>query len=425
MELEEKRESSERLRLNKKIMWGITIISILLAMFYIDKQKVYKEEKPPMPTVLFGEQELHPILSTYTWNAGEIEKEIKDLTKLIEYQHAEFRENLNIEFPKDQQPIFIARGNYYNGGIQVEPYQTLYSNFTLLRNESRKEIYSIKAYWKDGKRAEYIIPVNIKEISPEKSYLARNKGYHSLLIVGDTDSNVIDELYSEPMHFLFEASSSLGLKDANAIYPELKVKEEPSYILFDQTKEVFRAASLEELLKYMKENTYSKKRTIEGKVTKLDRNLGVIQVDDKIFTAADMEEVKVGQKISLEVIQLNKDIPYYRVIENINVIKAPDTVFSAAKWLAKDAEKVSILAIGPSAFTEQFKSPNKEDFKLVENIEIQETLTLKNGEAITDAAVYVFNDKELVFQTDEFDQLLNYLFEFEMLMPARKERNGL
>lgn len=100
MELEEKRESSERLRLNKKIMWGITIISILLAMFYIDKQKVYKEEKPPMPTVLLGEQELHPILSTYTWNAGKIEKEIKDLTQLIEYQHAEFRENLNIEFPK-------------------------------------------------------------------------------------------------------------------------------------------------------------------------------------------------------------------------------------------------------------------------------------------------------------------------------------
>ncbi|MBN8203037.1 MULTISPECIES: hypothetical protein [Bacillaceae] len=425
MELEEKRESSKRLRLIKKVIWGISIISTLLAMFYLDMQKLHKEEKPPMPTVLFGEQELDPILSTYTWNAGENVKEIKDLTKLIEYQHAEFRENLNIEFPKNQQPIFIARGNYYNGEIKVEPYQTLYRGFTLLGNESRKEIYSIKAYWKDGKRAEYIIPVNIKEVSPEKNYLARNKGYHSLLIVGDTDKNVIDELYSQPVHFLFETSSSLGLKDVNAIYPELQVKEEPSYILFDHMKEAFRAASIEELIKYMKDNTYSKKSTIKGNVIKLDRDLGVIQVDDKVFTAADMEEVKVGQRISIEVNQLNKDIPYYRITENINVIKAPDTVFSAAKWLAKDAEKVSILAIGPSAFTEQFKSPNKEDFKLVENIEIQETLTLKNGEAVTDAAVYVFNDKELVFQTDEFDQLLNYLFEFEMLMPARKERNGL
>lgn len=55
------------------------------------------------------------------------------------------------------------------------------------------------------------------------------------------------------------------------------------------------------------------------------------------------------------------------------------------------------------------------DIKLVENIEFQETLTLKNGEAVTDAV------KELVFQTDEFDQLLNYLFEFAMVMPERKE----
>lgn len=120
---------------------------------------------------------------------------------MIEYQHAEFRENLNIEFPKNQQPIFIARGSYYNGEIKVEPYQTLYLGFTLLGNESRKEIYSIKAYWKDGKRAEYIIPVNIKEVSPEKNYLARNKGYHSLLIVGDTDKNVIDELYTDHCTF--------------------------------------------------------------------------------------------------------------------------------------------------------------------------------------------------------------------------------
>ncbi|WP_436372083.1 hypothetical protein [Cytobacillus sp. BC1816] len=425
MELEEISDSNKRLRLNKKIVWGIAIILVPLAMFYLDKQKLYKEEKPPMPTVLYGEQELYPILGSYTWNAGEIEKEIKDLTQLIEYQNAEFRENLNIQFPKNQQPIFIARGNYYNGEIKAEPYQTLYREFAFLRNESRKEIYSIKAYWKDGKRAEYIIPVNIKEISPEKNYLARNKGYHSLLIVGDTDKNVMDELYSEPFHFLFETSSSLDLKDANAIYPELQVKEEPSYILFDHTKEAFRTASLEELMKYMKENTYSKKSSIVGRVTKLDRNLGVIQVDDNVFTSADIRDLKVGQKISLEVKQLNKDIPYYRIIEDIKVIKAADAVFSAAKWLAKDAEKVSILAIGPTAFTEQFKSPNKEDFKLVENIEFQETLTLKNGEAVTGAAVYVFNDKELVFQTDEFGELLNYLFEFEMLMPARKERSGL
>ncbi|CAM3766347.1 hypothetical protein GCM10009865_06910 [Aeromicrobium ponti] len=427
MEMDERSEPIKNSLLKKRILWGIGIFGVFLVMLYFDKQKVYKEEKPPMPTVSVGEQEIQPVLGTYKWNGEKVEKELKDLTGSLNYKNLEFSDKLTIRFPDDEQPIFVAKGNYHNNKLYVNPYYSHFGeNDYYLSNYSSIETLSLHAYWKDGKRAEYIIPLNIRQVNPEKDYLAHSRGYHSLLLIGDAESDgqsVSDELHAEFPAFLIERRGYIDTETAKKLYPELNVEKDPSYILFDQEKEVFRTNTLEELKNYIKENSYVRKRTVEGVVTYIDREFRFIKVDDKPFSAEDVSSIRTGQKISLDVTDLNKDIPFYHKIENIKVLKEPDRTLLDKKWLSKEKDKFSILAIGDTSFTKPFKSPHKADFKLADNITIQKSLKLDDGKA--EPAIYVFNDKELLFQTSDYENVLQFLFEMEQILLMKKEMKAI
>lgn len=182
-------------------------------------------------------------------------------------------------------------------------------------------------------------------------------------------------------------------------------------------------ASLEDLKNYIKENSYVRKRTVKGVVTRIDREFKFIKVDDKPFSAEDVSSIRTGQRISLDVTDLNSDIPFYRKTENIIVLKETDHALLDKKWLSKEKDKLSILAIGDSSFTKPFKSPQKADFKLVDNITIQKSLKLDDGKA--EPAIYVFNDKELLFQTRDYENVLQFLFEMEQLLPMKKEMKAI
>ncbi|MBT2691380.1 hypothetical protein J7I93_24975 [Bacillus sp. ISL-47] len=418
MEIEEKRE-----QFKKKLRWGMGFLTVLLVMLLFDKQKVYKEEKPPMPIVSVGEQEIQPVLGTYKWHGEKVEKELTDLTGSLDYKNLEYRDKLTIDFPDDEQPIFVAKGNYHNNKLYVNPYSSHFGEDDYyLSNYSSIETPSLHAYWEGGKRAEYIIPLNIRQVNPEKEYLAHSRGYHSLLLIGDAESDgqsIIDELHEEYPAYLLETHGYIDTETANKHHSELNVEKDPSYILFDQEKEIFRTNTLEELKNYIKENSYVRKRTVEGIVTRIDREFRFIMVDDQPLSAEDVTSLRTGQKISLDVTDLNKEIPFYHKIENIKVLKEPDRTFLDKKWLSKERDKFSILAIGDSSFTKPFKSPHKADFKLADNITIQKSLKLDDGKA--EPAIYVFNDKELLFQTRDYENVLQFLFEMEQLLPMKNE----
>ncbi|PWW32610.1 hypothetical protein DFO73_101875 [Cytobacillus oceanisediminis] len=84
-------------------------------------------------------------------------------------------------------------------------------------------------------------------------------------------------------------------------------------------------------------------------------------------------------------------------------------------------EKPPIPTIGDSSFTKPFKSTQNDDFKLVDSISIQKSLKLGDGNLIDEQNIYVFNNRELIFQTRDYENLLKFLFEAEQLLPVKKE----
>lgn len=399
----------------KKLIWGIGIIAVILVMIFMDRQKVYKLEKPPVPTVTVGAQTIQAELGTYRWNGEKVEKSFKDIMQTMEAQTVDYRETLEIDFPENEKPVYIARGYQDYLRFNFDPFTSLMGEEKqVLGNHSNVQTYALKAYWKNGKRAEYFIPLHVREVQPVKPYHAYNKGFHSLLIVADDEQGiqkVTEEIYSESPNFLMSTNSLTKLEDVRNFYPELKIEKSPIYVLFDHEKEIFRSTSLEELKAYIREHSYEKKETVEGTITKIDREFGIINLEGTPLFVTDISTLKVGQKISLDVTTINEYLPYYKITENVRVLDKPDKIALEKKWLSKKNDKFSILVIGDSEFTKLFKSPHKEDLKLVENITIE-----KPSKNNSKPVIYVFNDKELVYLADSYDSLLKFLFEAENLL---------
>jgi hypothetical protein len=293
-------------------------------------------------------------------------------------------------------------------------------NADFLANSSSIQTLSLKAFWKNGRRAEYIVPLNIREVPPEKEYLSPNEGYHSLLVVfgdeplGDTDVTL--QINHESPNFLLGSSHRINLEMAKEDYPELHINSAPSYLLFDQEKELFRTDSVDSLLKFIKDNTYESKVTKEGFVTKLDRDFGIVYLDNTPFLIEDLTLVKVGQKVKLEITNINKDLPYFKLVTKVDVIKGPDEILLKKEWLSKKKDKLTLLVVGNTQFTQPFKNPQKKDLNMVGNINIKKSLS-----SIEKPSIFVFNTEELVFQTHDYDSLLKYLFETEQMLPVKKE----
>lgn len=392
-----------------------------MVMFYFDKQKVYKEEKPPIPVVSLGEQETQVLLGSYTWNDGEVKREFKDQEESLNYKRVEYRDKLHINFPKEEEPIYLSRGYYGENGEAFYPaYNLLNEDSNFLGNVTNIQTLSLKAFWKNGKRAEYIIPLNVKEVAPKKEYFPQQKGYYSLLVfysdATHVSTNITLKLKQESPNFLLEYSGQVNIDRAKEEFPELQINRVPSYLLFKGEKEVYRTDSIDALKQFVNENTYEKIETIQGMVTKIDREFGVVYLNHKPYIIKDIASVKVGQKVEVEVAYLSKEISFHREVKNVKVIEEPHPILMNNEWLSNKENKFSLLVVGDADFGKPFKNLDKEDFSLVENIIIK-----KNLDSIEKSSIFVFNNKELVFQTHDYDSLLKYLFETEQLLPIKKE----
>jgi hypothetical protein len=97
---------------NKKtILWLAAIIIVLLVMVYFDKQKVYKEEKPPIPVVSLGEQKTQVLLGSFTWNGREVKRELKDLEESLNYKRVNIETSYMLNFQKVKN-LYIYHEGY-------------------------------------------------------------------------------------------------------------------------------------------------------------------------------------------------------------------------------------------------------------------------------------------------------------------------
>lgn len=416
------KQTKRKREYKKTVLWlvGLTIVTVV--MFYFDKQKVYKEEKPPIPVVSLGEQPTQVFLGSYTWNDGEVNKELADL-KEVNFKRVEYRDQLHIDFPEGNEPLYLSKGAYDPTGKATYPIPSMFNdeNVSFLGNYPSVLTLSLKAFWKNGRRAEYIVPLNVEANPPEKEYLPVNKGFYSLLGVysgeSEIDTKIRQQISEASPNFLMETKGNVHLEMARNYYPELQISSAPMYLLFNQEKEVFRTDSVDPLLQYIKDHTYSSKETIEGMVTKVDREFGFVYVDNYPFYLMD-PSVRVGQKIQLEIANLNNELPYQEIVEKVEVLEEPGQVLSNKDWLSKKEGKLSLLVIGDTVFSRPFKNPQKEDLKIIDQITMKKSLS-----SIKDPSIFVFNTVELVFQTNDYDSLLKYLFETEQLLPLKIATN--
>jgi hypothetical protein len=403
-----KESSKKRFQWKRLLLWGAGAVIVILTMLYFDKEKVYKEEKPPMPVITVGDTEVQAIMGSYRWNDGLVEKEMKEISKSLKYQQVPVNEEMRIEFPEGEEPIYFNRGSRdYNGNFSGTTDSEI--NY-LMPNHTGLSTISIKAYWKDGKRADYLIPLKTSEVK-FKEYYARYVGTYSILIVNE-DTQSAEHAQLDLQTEFSDIPIFYNTTDKQ-YFPELNIDQSQAFLLFDHQNEIVRTDDVVNMKKYIRENIIFKE-VIEGTVSEIDHDLGFVTVNGRQLIIEPDLLVKTGQKVSVKARDLISKF-HSPVIEELQVLRDRDQILNDPKWLSKEPGKLSILAIGDSEFLQPLKTPHKEDLKLAGSITTQESLKLNNGEKLTGPAIYIFNHKELIFQTSTYDELLKYLFSREAL----------
>ncbi|MEN8700341.1 hypothetical protein [Bacillus infantis] len=402
------KSTKRNLKWQRLILWGFGTVLIIMVMLYFDREKVYKEEKPPMPVITVGDTEVQAIMGSYRWNDGLVEKEIKDISKSLKYEPVQGNKEFKIEFPEVEEPVYFARG-LRNPNGEFYGANGFYGN-DYIYNASDIITFNIKAYWKNGKRADYFIPIQVREFEL-KEYYARYIGSYSILIINE-DIAAAERAGKELRNEFSNTPTSINFGNKHS-FPELKIDQSQAFLLFDHQSEIFRANDVGTLKNYIKDNIISPE-VIEGTVSEIDHNLGFIIINGRKLITKPNQLIKTGQDVSVKARYFMSKF-YSPVIEEIQVMKNTDPIFEDEKWFSDEADKFSILAIGDTDFLKPLKNPHKEDLKMAGSVKTQKILKLDSGKQLKGPAIYVFNDKELVFQTDTYEDLLKYLFSREAL----------
>ncbi|ESU31702.1 hypothetical protein G3A_15095 [Bacillus sp. 17376] len=91
------------------LFYGTTAILLLTLLIAMDRYKLYKEEKPPVPSITVNGQEIPYILGQYDWHATKTEKidPIKAMAGMDPTKVKE-KETLEVSFPPEMEPESIS-----------------------------------------------------------------------------------------------------------------------------------------------------------------------------------------------------------------------------------------------------------------------------------------------------------------------------
>ncbi|PLR74902.1 hypothetical protein CYJ37_04630 [Bacillus sp. UMB0728] len=405
----------------RPILWGSGALLIIMVMLYFDKEKVFKEEKPPMPVITVGSTEVQAILGSYRWNDGLVEREMKDITKSLKYQHVYENEEMKVDFPDEGDiPVFIGKSTLMpNGKKFPDLLPSILGENGLFSEGEGIRTAVLQAYWKDGKTAEYYLPIKIEKQPQKEPYFPRFKGQYSIVIIEEEvtlekDLEIRAKLIQQYPPSFITIGGYTDLQRAEEELSELNIKEVPSYILLDEEGEVFRSKELGSMEKFIDENVLPEATSKEGIVTEVNREQGFIKIDEVPFWIDKGAKYHTGQKLALKARYPEDGQLWFPILEEVRVLEEQDKIFNGSNWLSNESGKLSILAIGNKS-KEKMDFLKKEGIKTVVKTSAENSLKMENGKELTDYTVFVFNEKELIFQTDVYDKLLKFLYSKENL----------
>ncbi|WP_142383533.1 hypothetical protein [Bacillus sp. T33-2] len=325
----------------KWVLHGVVIVLIVVVIFALDRYKLYKEEKPPVPVVTAGGTAIKPVLGAYKWN-GQPEKNVKsDPAELLaEQKRALVDPGSTLEIRFDKTPENITYGWYdpYEKKVFWEEQSYMYhmwenGTFTY-PNTADRYTTVIKAEWEEG-QVTYYFDAQVENKFSYQGYLSDVKGSFSYVVIEKfSESAGFTIPYEFSRSFHKGQSMEMDADNFNTSHPELPpISGVPAYLIFDHEKLLYQTGDKDELLKWLSD-TFDIKLISPQWYSKVPGKLSVLAVlkpEDGSVERLKKEE-NAGLISTIEVVDkspypqdVDMQAPMYYVFdENTNVFIAYD-----------------------------------------------------------------------------------------------------
>lgn len=236
----------------KLLSYGTAAILIVLVLISVDRFKLYKEEKPPLPVVTIEGKEIPSVLGGYNWHRTKhaFENPINQMADM-EATEVMQKDRLDVDFPGKQQPqsIIISQINSVPGGEKMAEES---SSIIIPRSQTSRPIhFQITASWDKSftSFSTYYVKLQIEDIPDFYDFLSKDKNKLSVLAIvprGDSEKYDIPDEFTQKLDaFHISEDPEVLMKE----YPEMFIPTVPVYLVFNDKELVFLYSTKEELLK--------------------------------------------------------------------------------------------------------------------------------------------------------------------------------
>ncbi|WP_043932690.1 hypothetical protein [Bacillus sp. EB01] len=237
------------------------ILSLTLALL-VGCQDANLEKNLPKAKFSVGSLQIDAVTGTYTWaedgDTDQADKgkpaELAKKSKTVEVAEAD---SIKLTFSKE--PTSLKAGFVDEASGKTELQELTEGVLAVPALPEGEHIVVVKANFQNG-NADYVFKVSaveIEEVVTDFAYpqlLPQERHTYSMLAVGPQDEKAPLENNKKIIQHVNEILSLPTVKQVKLIYPELDLKSDPSYILFDQKGPVFQSANLEELISFIDSN---------------------------------------------------------------------------------------------------------------------------------------------------------------------------
>ncbi|NKE05979.1 hypothetical protein [Mesobacillus selenatarsenatis] len=217
----------------KLLIYGTAAVFILSVLIAMDRYKLFKEERPPVPSITVNGQEIPSILGEFDWHGTKNKKSdpVKSMAGMNASKVRE-KEILEVSFPPEMEPlnIIISQGNAAPG---MEKKRVEGDSLSIPKSLTQERIYfKIKAQWKKG-YSTYYIKTDIEDLPPFYDFLSKDPEKFSVLAIVPRGESEKYDIPEEVKKRLDSFHLYDDIEELKKQYPELYTNITPVYMIFN------------------------------------------------------------------------------------------------------------------------------------------------------------------------------------------------
>jgi len=217
----------------KLLFYGTTAILLLTVLNAMDRYKLYKEEKPPIPQITVNGQEVASVQGQYDWH-GTKTKKIEPIKAMAGMNPTKVKEKQTLEvlFPPELEPATITISQV-NAAPGLEKKSVEGNSMLIPKSLTQERIYfMIKAQWKKD-YSTYYVKFDIEDLPAFYDFLSKDPEKLSVLAIvprGESEKYDIPDEVKDKLDSFHISDDIEGLKK---LYPELTSNITPVYLIFN------------------------------------------------------------------------------------------------------------------------------------------------------------------------------------------------